>query len=147
MRLPELLVQCLLLEFVELRLECVLVQLRHVAAERSSASACRTRCEQEEKGAERARTSCDMPTGFEMAADISLPSSICSRMSSISCSTLSMLLSGMRREQPAHQRWSGVATESGPTYRLPCMPLRMSLPRFMAFMVSMFMLAFSMALT
>jgi hypothetical protein len=88
-----------------------------------------------------------MPTGFEMAADISLPSSICSRMSSISCSTLSMLLRGKRRNEPAHQRRPWVYAESVPTHRLPCMPLRMSLPRFMAFMVSMFMLAFSMALT
>lgn len=39
-------------------------------------------------------TSTPIPTGFEIAAEISVPSSICSRISSISCSTLSILLGG-----------------------------------------------------
>lgn len=82
-----------------------------------------------------------MPTGFEMASEISFVRSICSRILSIVWSTFSTLLHGNQRK--ALRGKAGAEA----TYRPEWIPLSASAPFFIATIVSAFKLADSIALT
>ena len=145
----QLRVEGFLLQFFQFRLELVFVHLHRKHVSQIALIPIRISM---------LPTSCPIPTGFEIAAEISVPSSICSRISSISCSTLLMSLwagrTGCREEEQVRAVISYIARLIGQrlrdpvvTHRLPWIPFRISLPRFIAFIVSMFIFAFSIALT